>query len=100
VVMRVPMEGRGDARDGSVIEETAHTGVVSPPGALVRTASALQMGTEVALTKQLSQQTERLRVVWVGEHPTGGLWETGTESLAPLDDFRGVHFPPKLDHLV
>jgi len=52
VVMRVPVEVRGTAQDGSVIEETAHTGVVGALGALVRTASALKMGTEVALTNQ------------------------------------------------
>jgi len=94
------VEVRGAARDGSVMEETAHTGVVSPLGALVRTASPLQMGTDVVLTSQFSQQTARFRVVWVGEEQTGSLWETGIESLAPLDGFWGVHFPPKPDHLV
>lgn len=100
MVMRVPVEVRGTAQDGSVIEETAHTGVVGALGALVRTASPLKMGTEVALTNQFSQQTARFRVVWVGEEQTGGLWEVGIESLAPLDDFWGVRFPPKADHLV
>src|SRR5882672_10440481 len=93
--MRVPEEVRGAARDGSVIEETAHTGVVSPLGARVRTVSPLQMGTDVVLTSQFSQQRARFRVAWVGEEQTGGLWETGIESLAPLDDVWGVHFPPK-----
>jgi hypothetical protein len=100
VLMRVPVEVRGTARDGSVFEEAAHTGVVGPLGAMVRTSSSLQMGTEVVLTNRFSQQTARFRVVWVGEQQTDGLWETGIESLVPLDDFWGVRFPPKPDHLV
>src|SRR6266581_9228989 len=100
VLLRVPVEVRGTAQDGSVLEESAHTGVVGPLGAMVRTSCSLQMGTEVALTNRFSQQTARFRVVWVGEQQTDGLWEIGIESLLPLDDFWGVRFPPKPDQPV
>jgi hypothetical protein len=98
--MRVPVEVRGTARDGTVLEESAHTGVVGPLGAMIRTSCALKMGTEVILTNRFSQQTARFRVVWVGGQQTDGLWETGIESLVPLDDFWGVRFPPKPEHPV
>jgi hypothetical protein len=98
--MRVPVEVRGTARDGTVLEESAHTGVVGPLGAMVRTSRSLRMGTEVVLTNRFSQQTARFRVVWVGGQQTDGLWETGIESLVPLDDFWGVRFPAKPDHPV
>src|ERR1700730_10118293 len=97
VLMRVPVEVRGTARDGSVLDESAHTAVVGPLGAMVRTSCSLQMGTEVVLTNRFSQQSARFRVVWVGGQQTDGLWETGIESLVPLDDFWGVRFPAKPD---
>ena len=100
MLMRVPVEVRGTARDGSVLEESAHTVVVGPLGAMVRTSCSLQMGSEVVLTNRFSQQTARFRVVWVGEQQTDGLWETGIESLVPLDDFWSVRFPPKPDQPV
>ncbi len=97
VLMRVPVEVRGTAQDGSVFDESTHTEVVGPLGAMVRTSRLLQMGTEVVLTNRFSQQTARFRVVWVGEQQTDGLWDIGIESLVPLDDFWGVRFPPKSD---
>lgn len=100
VLMRVPVEVRGTAQDGSVLEESAYTEVVGPLGAMVRTSHLLQMGTEVVLTNRFSQQTARFRIVWVGKQQTGGLWEIGVESLVPLDDFWGVRFPPKSDQPV
>jgi len=100
VLMRVPVEVRATTRDGTVLEESAHTGVVGPLGAMVRTSCPLKMGTEVILTNRFSQQTARFRVVWVGGQETDGLWETGIESLVPLDDFWGVRFAPKSDHPV
>ena len=38
VLMRVPVEVRGTAQDGSVLEESTHTGVVGALGAMVRTS--------------------------------------------------------------
>jgi hypothetical protein len=50
----------------------------------------------VELTNRFSQQTAKFRVAWVKDHRHGeGFWETGVESLRPLDDFWGVRFPPK-----
>jgi hypothetical protein len=100
VLMRVPVEVRGTAQDGNVLDESTHTSVVGPHGAMVRTSRLLQMGTEVVLTNRFSQQMARFRVVWVGEQQTDGLWEIGIESIVPLDDFWGVRFPPKSDQRV
>jgi hypothetical protein len=93
--MRVPVQVRGDALDGSALEETAHTVVVGPHGALVRTSRPLQMGTEVVLTNRFSQQTARFRVVWMGENQVDGFWEIGIDSIVLLDGFWEVRFPPK-----
>jgi len=95
--MRVPVEVRGTAQDGSVLEESTHTSVVGALGAMVRTSRLLQIGTVVVVTNRFSQQTAKFRVAWVGEQQTDGLWEIGIESLLPLEDFWGVRFPPKSD---
>jgi len=52
----------------------------------------------VELTNRFSQQTAKFRVAWVKDQQDGELWETGLESLRPLDDFWGVRFPPKPSH--
>jgi hypothetical protein len=95
VVMRVPVEVRGTAVDGNPLEESTHTGVVGVLGAMIWTSRMLQVGTEVELTNRFSQQTAKFRVAWVKDQQEGELWETGVESLQPLDDFWGVRFPPK-----
>jgi hypothetical protein len=95
--MRVPVEIRGTADDGSVYEQSTHTGVVGILGAMIRTSRLLQMGTEVVVTNRFSQLTATFRVVWIGDNQKDGFWEIGIESLQPLDDFWGVRFPPKPD---
>ena len=96
--MRVPVELRGTTVDGSPLEESTHTGVVGSLGAMIWTSQRLQIGTEVQLTNRFSQQTARFCVAWVKDRTDSELWETGLESLRPLDDFWGVRFPPKLDN--
>ncbi len=96
--MRVPVEVRGTTVDGKPLEESTHTGVVGVLGAMIWTSRMLQYGTEVELTNRFSQQTEKFRVAWVKDQKDGELWETGLESLRPLDDFWGVRFPPKPSH--
>jgi len=96
VVMRVPVEVRGTAPDGIPLEESTHTGVIGALGAMIWLSRMLQIGTEVELTNRFSQRTAKFRVAWVKDHRDGEeLWETGIESLRPLDDFWGVRFPPK-----
>jgi len=95
VVMRVPVEVRGTAVDGNPLEESTQTGVVGVLGAMIWTSRRLQVGTEVELTNRFSQLTAKFRVAWVKDQQDGELWETGVESLEPLDDFWGVRFPPK-----
>jgi hypothetical protein len=94
--MRVPVEVRATAADGILLDETTHTGVVGVLGAMIWTSRMLQIGTEVELTNRFSQQTAKFRVAWVKDQRDGEkLWETGVESMRPLDDFWGVRFPPK-----
>ena len=93
--MRVPVEVRGTAVDGNPLEESAHTGVGGVLGAMIWTSRMLRVGTEVELTNRFSQQTAKFRVAWVKDQQDGEFWETGVESLEPLDDFWGVRFPPK-----
>jgi hypothetical protein len=97
VLIRVPVEIRGTADDGSVLEENTHTEVVGVLGAMIRTSRLLQMGTEVVVTNRFSLQAAKFRVVWAGENQKDGLWEIGIESPRALDDFWGVRFPPKSD---
>lgn len=93
--MRVPVDIRGIAADGSTLEESTHTGMIGVQGAMILTSRLLQVGTEVEITNGFSQQTARFRVAWVKEEKQAELWETGVESLGPLDGFWGVRFPPK-----
>lgn len=95
VVMRVPIEVRGIAEDGSEFEEDMHTSVVGSVGAMIRTSRSLQMNSEVSVTNRFSQQTQQFRVAWIGEKQADGSWEIGLEALQPLDDFWGVRFPSK-----
>jgi hypothetical protein len=93
--MRVPVEVRGAAAEGGPLEESTHTGVVGSLGAMIWVSRKLQIGTELEITNRFSQQTAAFRVAWVKQQDERGLWETGVESLRPLDDFWGVRFPPK-----
>jgi hypothetical protein len=98
VVMRVPVEIRGTTAEGKTLEESTHTGVVGVLGAMVWTSEKLKIASEVEITNRFSQRTAKFRVAWVKNEREGTLWETGVESLLPLDDFWGVRFPPKPDH--
>jgi hypothetical protein len=75
-----------------VLKETTFTTVVGSFGATVRTSRPLKMDTQVSVTNRLSRQTQRFRVVWIGEQRADGLWELGLEALQPLHDFWGVRF--------
>ena len=93
--MRIPVDLRGTAEDGTPLEEKTHTGVVGGLGAMIRTSRKLRVGTEVFLTNGFSQQTSRFRVVWAKDSQDGEYCEVGLESLGPLEDFWGVRFPPR-----
>ena len=98
VVMRFPVEIRGATEDGKPLEEQTFTSVVGAMGAMILTSRKMPVGAEVELTNRFSHQTTRFRVAWVRQQEEGSLWETGLESLKPLDDFWGVRFPPKPPH--
>jgi hypothetical protein len=94
--MRVPVEVRGTAADGVPLDETTFTSVVGSTGAMIWISRKLSVDEVVELTNRFSQQTAKFRVAWVKEQSSGeSLWETGVESIEPLDDFWGVRFPPK-----
>ena len=93
--MRVPVEVRGTSEDGSLLDESTHTGVVGIHGAMILSSRMLQMGSEVAVTNRFSQQTVKFRVVSVNVRNGDNVWEIEIESLKPLDDFWGVRFSPK-----
>ena len=93
VLMRLPIEVRGIAEDGSDLLEITHTDAVSAHGAMVRTSRLPQMGSEVAVTNRFSQQTARFRIAWLGPEPSEGFWEVGIEGLRPLEEFWGLRFP-------
>jgi hypothetical protein len=97
VHMRVPVQVRTTAADGSALEEETHTGIVGVLGAMVWLSRKLEIGAELDLTNRFSQRTARFRVVWVKAPEEGDFWEIGIESLEPLDDFWGVRFPPRAD---
>ena len=96
--MRVPVEIRGTSADGGPFEESAFTGVIGALGAMILVSRKLRIGSEVELTNRFSQQTARFQVAWIRDEQAAGLWETGLESLKPLDDFWGVRFLPKPGH--
>ena len=93
LLMCVPVEVRGKAADGTILQEKTHTGVVGVLGAMVRISHLLPTGSEVAITNRLSMQTAQFRVVWVKDGESENVWEIGIESLKPLQDFWGVGFP-------
>jgi len=93
--MRVPVEVRGVAEDGSSFTEDTHTSDAGVLGALIRLSKLVKLGAEVEVTNRFSQQTATFRIVWVGEPGESELREIGIESLEPLGDFWGVRFPPK-----
>jgi hypothetical protein len=95
VRIRVPVEARAAAADGSFLEEETHTESVGARGAMIRMHRSLEIGAELEITNRFSQQTAKFRVVWLKTPQTGDSWEVGLESFQPLGDFWGVRFPPK-----
>ena len=94
VLIRVPIEVRGEAFDGSNFAGPGHTATVSRHGALVLLAVRLKPDSQLTLTNKFSQDTETFRVVWSAEKPSEGRYESGLEALAPREDFWGIRFPP------
>ena len=93
--MRVPIEVTGTMEQGTVFQESTHTGTVGAFGAMIHMSRLLPLNAEIEVTNRFSQQTERFRVVWVGPQHAGGLWEIGIEAFRTLEDFWGVRFPLK-----
>lgn len=95
VLLRVPIKVYATAHDGSHLNESAETAVVSRYGALIHTTLPLKMGSTLELRNNFSEETEKFRVVWVNEKAKEGKYDAGIEILTPRDDFWGIRFPPK-----
>lgn len=87
--MRIPVNVRGTAEDGSSLDEQTYTRVVGLRGAVIRTSRTLQMGTELMVTNQCSHQTAQFHVVWIQTCQDASAMEIGIESLQPVADFWG-----------
>jgi len=94
VLIRVPIEVRGEGIDGSPFAGPGHTATVNRYGALVLLTARLKPDSQLTLINKFSQDTETFRVVWSAEKPSEGGYESGIEALAPRDDFWGIRFPP------
>ena len=94
VLIRVPIEVRGEAFDNTPFSGPGDTAVVSRHGALVLLPVRLKPDSQLTLTNKFSQETETFRVVWSAEKPKDGRYESGIEALNPRDDFWGIRFPP------
>jgi len=94
VLIRVPIQVRGVAPDGSELKEEAEAVVVSRFGALLRTNKPLKKGSGLTVTNTFSREAEEFRVVWVSEKQPDGRWDVGVEAVHPREDFWGIRFPP------
>jgi len=93
VLIRVPVQVKAVGQDNRPVEEDAETAVVSRFGALIRIMSLLKMSSPLEVTHGFSHKKETFHVVWVAEERTEGRWDTGVESVNPVEDFWGIHFP-------
>ncbi len=93
VLLRIPVQIRGVAEDGSAVTESAQTVVVSRFGALLRVASRLKLASPLSITHGLSQQAEEFKVVWISDKQDEGRWDIGVEAATTVEEFWGVRFP-------
>jgi len=94
VLIRVPIEVKGETVDGQGLQDVGYTAVVNRHGALVLLTARLNPDSQLTLTNKFTQETETFRVIWSGEKPTEGRYEAGIEALNPREDFWGIRFPP------
>lgn len=95
VLIRIPVTLFANSWDGNPIQVAAEAVAVNRYGALLRAPVAPGLGTRIEVMNTLSQEIEEFRVVRIGEHKAGGLFEVGVEILAPRADFWGIHFPER-----
>ena len=93
VLIRIPVRVRGVGHDDGEVVESAETTLVSRSGALLRMASLLKLNSPLAVTNNLSRETEAFRVAWVAEVKVDDRWEIGIEAANPQEDFWGIRFP-------
>ena len=95
VFLAIPVRLRAVKQDGTPVEESAETVVISWFGALLRMHSLLEKGTLLTVTNSSSKVSEQFRVAWVGTQLPDGRWHIGIEVLNPREDFWGISFPPE-----
>lgn len=94
VLIRVAIKIYGIGKDGKHVNEDAEAVVISRIGALVRAVTPLKPGSSLEVRHGLSQETERFRVVWVGERAKEGRFDMGIELIETREEFWGIRFPP------
>ncbi len=94
VLIRMPVKVYGIGKDGKHVNEDAEAVVISRNGALIRAVTPLKPGSSLEVRHGLSQETERFRVVWVGERAKEGRFDIGIELTETREEFWGIRFPP------
>ncbi len=93
VFIRIPVQIKAVGQDGREVNEAAEAVVVSPFGALLRTATPLKTNSDISVTNGFSKEVETFRVAWLGDK-SDGRWDIGIEAANPREDFWGIRFPP------
>src|SRR5712692_5675015 len=94
VLLAIPVRLRAVKQDGTPVEESAETVVISWFGALLRMHSMLEKGSLLTVTNS-SSKASQFRVAWVGTQLPDGRWHIGIEALNPREDFWGISFSPE-----
>ena len=93
LMVRVPVQIKAIAENGSQIDETVETCVANSYGALVRLKDRPRNDSDLTLVNQHSGKSARFRVVWIGDQLRVGLWDVAIEILEPTEDFWGMSVP-------
>jgi hypothetical protein len=94
IFLPVRLQVSGQANEKFTFEEETRTLAISAHGALMRLATAVSKGQELALRNVRTAAVEQCRVVYLSEPQAGGA-QVGVEFLAPNPSFWNVSFPPE-----
>lgn len=93
VLLKVPIEVKGNAVDGSPFEEKTSTKEVNGHGAQIVLHQALRSSEPLAITNLQNRKSCPFRVVRLLEKSAEGALEYGVECLRPEDNIWGIYFP-------
>jgi PilZ domain len=95
VLIQVPIEIRGNDRNGNPFRETTQTVVINRDGARISSRTALRPESRITVTNLQNQRACLFRVVDRVQKTIGLEPEWGVECLEPGLDFWGILFPNK-----